>query len=188
VAFVSSVRALASSRSDSQAPFASEPGADAAAALAPADIWMRAWGVACARVVLGLLFGMRGWDKVFNMTPAVHASRFFTGPYSDSWIPQSLLWLTGVTIPFVELITGWLLVVGLFTRSALIGVGLVLMLVTYGHMLANPMFNDVFIFTRLVLLITVAVAPRSSDRLSVDYWLGRRRHRRQPSPSESIRA
>lgn len=141
------------------------------------DRAMRAWGLACARVVLGLLMGMRGFDKVFVMTPAVHASRFFTAAYADTWIPQWLLWITGVSIPFVELITGWLLVIGWRTNEALVALGLLLMLVTYGHMLANPMFNDIIIFTRLVLLVVVAVGPRSSDRLSVDYWLARRRGR-----------
>ena len=109
------------------------------------------------------------------MTPAVHASKFFTGPYADSWIPQWLLWVTGVTIPFVELIAGWLLVFGFFTSSALVGAGLVLMTVTYGHMLANPLFNDVFIFTRTAMLVCVAIVPRSFDRLSIDYWLSRRK-------------
>ena len=148
---------------------------------------MRTWGIACARVVLGLLMGMRGWDKVFNMTPAVHASRFFTGPYADSWIPQWLLWITGLTIPFVELTTGWLLVIGWRTNEALVALGLLLMLVTYGHMLANPMFNDIFIFTRLVLLVIVAVVPRSSDRLSVDYWLKQRRGRHDVERPQAIR-
>ena len=103
---------------------------------------MRSWGIACARVVLGLLMGMRGWDKVFTMTPAVHAAKFFTGAYANSWIPQWLLWIMGVTIPFVELGTGVLLVIGWRTNEALVGLGLLLMVVTYGHMLANPMFND----------------------------------------------
>jgi uncharacterized membrane protein YphA (DoxX/SURF4 family) len=143
-----------------------------------ADLAMRTWGITCARVVLGLLMGMRGYDKVFNMTPAVHATRFFTTAYADSWIPQWLLWITGVTIPFVELITGCLLVIGWRTNEALVALGLLLMLVTYGHMLANPMFNDIIIFTRLVLLVVVAVGPRSSDWLTVDYWLARRRGRR----------
>lgn len=153
-----------------------------------ADLAMRAWGIACARVVLGLLFGMRGWDKVFNMSPAVHASRFFTGPYADTWIPQWLLWVTGVSIPFVELIGGWLLVIGWRTNEALVALGLVLMLVTYGHMLANPMFNDVIVFTRLVLLVTVAVAPRSSDRLSLDYLLKHRRGARDVERPQAIHA
>ena len=151
------------------------------------DLAMRTWGIACARVVLGLLMGMRGWDKVFTMTPAVHASRFFTGPYADSWIPQWLLWITGLTIPFVELTTGWLLVIGWRTNEALVALGLLLMLVTYGHMLANPMFNDVFIFTRLVLLVIVAVVPRSSDRLSVDYWLKHHRRRHDVEGPQAIR-
>ena len=152
------------------------------------DLAMRTWGITCARVVLGLLMGMRGWNKVFTMTPAVHASRFFTGPYADTWIPQWLLWITGVSIPFVELIAGVLLVVGWRTNEALVALGLLLMLVTYGHMLANPMFNDIIIFTRLVLLVVVAVGPRSSDRLSVDYWLKRRRGRHDVERPQAIPA
>ena len=152
------------------------------------DLAMRTWGITCARVVLGLLMGMRGWDKVFNMTPAVHASRFFVNAYADSWIPQWLLWITGVSIPFVELGTGVLLVIGWCTNEALVALGLLLMLVTYGHMLANPMFNDIIIFTRLVLLVVVAVGPRSSDRLTVDYWLRRRRERRDVERPQAVHA
>lgn len=150
------------------------------------DLVMRAWGLACARVVLGLLMGMRGFDKVFNMTPAVHASRFFTTAYADTWIPQWLLWITGVSIPFVELFTGVLLFIGWRTNEALIALGLLLMMVTYGHMLANPMFNDIIIFTRLVLLVVVAVGPRSGDWFSLDYWLARRRVRRDVERLQAI--
>ena len=38
------------------------------------DQWMRTWAVFCARVVLGLIFGMAGWHKVFVMTPPGHAA------------------------------------------------------------------------------------------------------------------
>ena len=105
-----------------------------------------------------------------------------------SWIPQWLLWVTGVTIPFVELGTGVLLVIGWRTNEALVALGLLLMLVTYGHMLANPMFNDIVIFTRLVLLVVVAVGPRSSDRLSVDYLLTWRRDRRAAERPQAVHA
>jgi len=84
---------------------------------------MRAWAVLCARVVLGLIFGMAGYYKCFVMTPAIHAERLFIGPYADTWIPTWLLWLTGVAIPVVELIAGWLLVVGLRVRESRVGVG-----------------------------------------------------------------
>ena len=68
----------------------------------------------------GLIFGMAGWHKVFVMTPAGHAAQYFTGPYADSWIPYWLLFAAGVTVPFIELIGGWLLVIGWRVREALI--------------------------------------------------------------------
>ncbi|MBI4265708.1 MAG: DoxX family membrane protein [Acidobacteria bacterium] len=140
-----------------------------------ADGWRRTWAVLCARVVLGLIFGMAGFDKVFNLTPAGHAERYFTGPYADSWIPYWLLWSAGVAVPFIELIGGWLLVAGWRVREAMVGLGLVLMLVTYGHLLANSLYDfSGHVIPRLALLVFVSWVPREVDRLSLDGWLARR--------------
>lgn len=138
------------------------------------DTWMRAWAVFCARVILGLIFGMAGWHKVFVMTPAGHAATYFTGPYADSWIPMWLLYAAGVTVPVVELVAGWMLVAGFRVREAMVAVGLVLILVTYGHLLAEFLFNFTgHVIPRLALLAFVSVMPRSADRLSLDAWLDR---------------
>jgi len=139
------------------------------------DAWMRTCAVFCARVVLGLIFGMAGYDKIFNLTPAGHAARYFTVPYADSWIPYWLLFSAGVTVPFIEFAGGWLLVVGWRIRDAMIGLGLVLMLVTYGHLLANSLYDFTsHVIPRLALLAFVSFVPREVDRLSVDGWLSRR--------------
>jgi uncharacterized membrane protein YphA (DoxX/SURF4 family) len=139
------------------------------------NAWMRTWAVFCARVVLGLIFGMAGYDKVFVMTPFGHAERLFTVPYADSWIPYWLLLVTGVTIPFVELVFGWLLVIGWRIRDAMIALGLILILVTYGHLLANPIFSfSAHVIPRLALLAFVSFVPREVDWLSADAWLARR--------------
>jgi uncharacterized membrane protein YphA (DoxX/SURF4 family) len=137
---------------------------------------MRTWAVFCARVVLGLIFGMAGWHKVFVMTPAGHAAQYFTGPYADSWIPYWLLYAAGVTVPVVELVAGWMLVVGWRVRDVMIALGLVLILVTYGHLLAAFLFDFTgHVIPRLTLLVFVSVVPRDWDWLSVDGWLARRR-------------
>jgi uncharacterized membrane protein YphA (DoxX/SURF4 family) len=146
------------------------------ASMSSSDIWMRAWAVFCARVILGLIFGMAGWYKVFVMTPDGHAARYFTGPYADSWIPLWLLYAAGVTVPVVELVAGWMLVVGVRIREAMVALGLVLILVTYGHLLAEFLFNfNGHVIPRLVLLAFVSVMPRDADRLSLDAWLARRK-------------
>ena len=59
------------------------------------------WAIFFARWVLGLIFLMAGWWKVFELTPAGHVERYFTGQFADTWIPTWLLWAVGATIPFV---------------------------------------------------------------------------------------
>jgi thiosulfate dehydrogenase (quinone) large subunit len=128
---------------------------------------LRAWAVLCARVVLGLIFGMAGWWKCFVLTPAGHYHRFFE-PFASTWIPVWLLWAIGVTIPIVELVFGWLLVVGLLIQPSLVALGIVLMTVTYGHLLQEPLYSFTgHVFPRLSLLVFVAVMA-DWDRYSLD--------------------
>src|SRR5437763_3444971 len=94
----------------------------------------RAWAVLFARLVLGLIFFMAGVWKVFKLGPLNHARKWFL-PYSDTFLPVWSLWAAGVTIPFIEMIAGALVVVGLRTREGLIAPGFVLAIVTFGHLL-----------------------------------------------------
>ena len=135
----------------------------------------RAWAIFFARLVLGLIFGMAGWGKVFKMGAVEHAHRFFLGPYAGSWIPAWLLWAFGVSIPFVELAAGWLIVAGLLVRPSLVALGCVLAIVTYGHLLKDFLYEfHTHVIPRLALLLFILVMPREQDLLSLDHWL---RHR-----------
>jgi thiosulfate dehydrogenase (quinone) large subunit len=136
---------------------------------------MRAWAIAFARVILGLIFGMAGYWKCFVLTPSGHVQRFFL-PYADTWIPVWLLWAVGSVIPVVELVAGWLLVVGYRVRESLVALGFVLVTVTYGHLLKDPLysFSD-HVIPRLALLVFVALLI-DDDQFAVDYWW--RRHQR----------
>jgi uncharacterized membrane protein YphA (DoxX/SURF4 family) len=124
------------------------------------------------RVILGLQFFMAGWFKCFQLTPLAHATNYFTEPYADSWIPYWLLLATGVAIPIVELIAGFLLIAGWRTRDALVAMGFILALVTYGHLLKEPVFSVTgHIFPRTVLMVLVFALPAAGDRIALDHWL-----------------
>ena len=128
-----------------------------------------------ARWILGLLFLMAGYWKVFVLTPAGHAQKYFVEDFADTWIPTWLLNALGYGIPVLELAAGLLLCIGLRTRDALIAVGLLLIVTTYGHALQQPLFDiDGHTFTRLVLMVLLLLAPQGSDEYSVDAWLRRR--------------
>src|SRR5882672_6570802 len=135
----------------------------------------RSWALLFARLVLGLIFFMAGVYKVFQMGPLEHARKYFL-PYADTFLPVWSLWATGVVIPFVELIAGGLVILGLHTRKALVALGAVLAIVTFGHLLKEPLYEfHTHVIPRLALLLFTLLLPRRDDRFSLDYVLSRAR-------------
>ena len=134
----------------------------------------RTWAVLFSRLILALMFFMAGVFKVFQLGPLNHAANLFVEPYADTFLPVWSLWATGTTIPVVELVAGGLLLAGWRIREALVALGAVLVIVTFGHLLAEPLFSTSgHIFPRLLLLV-VCFALRDDDRFSVDGVLRRR--------------
>ena len=135
----------------------------------------RRWAIFFAREVLGLIFFMAGVYKVFQLGPLNHARKYFL-PFANTFLPVWSLWATGTAIPFVELIAGALLIIGLRTREALIALGFVLLTVTFGHLLQEPLYPfHEHVIPRLALLLFVLMFPAADDRFSLDYLSTRRR-------------
>lgn len=138
----------------------------------------RAWAIFFARWILGLIFFLAGVWKVFELGSLEHARQMFVEPFADSFLPAWLLWLSGTTIPWVELLGGGLLIVGLFRREALVALGTVLVVVTFGHLLEQPLYAfDSHVIPRLSLLLFLLLMPANEDSLSLDCWWARRRAR-----------
>jgi uncharacterized membrane protein YphA (DoxX/SURF4 family) len=130
----------------------------------------RVWAVLFARLVLGLIFFMAGFWKVFQLGPLEHARKYFL-PFADTFLPVWSLWLVGTVIPFVELLAGALLIVGLRTRDALISLGFVLVIVTFGHLLRDPLYDFTsHVIPRLALLLFLLWSPQEVDQFSIDQW------------------
>ena len=133
----------------------------------------RSFALLFARLVLGLIFFMAGVYKVFQLGPLEHARKYFL-PYADTFLPVWSLWATGVVIPFVELIAGALVILGLRTREALVSLGFVLAIVTFGHLLKEPLYEfHTHVIPRLALLLFILLLPREDDRFSIDHLLTR---------------
>ena len=140
----------------------------------PGDFPGRSWALLFARLALGLIFFMAGFWKVFQLGPLQHARKYFL-PFADTFLPVWSLWAVGVAIPFVELIAGALVILGLRVREALIALGFVLAIVTFGHLLKEPLYEfHTHVIPRLALLLFVLVLPREDDRFSLDHFLTRR--------------
>src|SRR4051794_33441737 len=141
--------------------------------------YQRGWAVLFARLVLGLIFFMAGIGKVFQLGPMEHARKYFL-PFADTFLPLWSLWFVGVSVPFVELVAGGLLILGLRTREALVALGVVLVIVTFGHLLHDPLFNfSGHVIPRLALLLFLLWCPREQDLYSLDRVIRTRAERDQ---------
>jgi uncharacterized membrane protein YphA (DoxX/SURF4 family) len=131
----------------------------------------RAWALLFARLILGLIFFMAGVMKVFQLGPLNHARKYFL-PFADTFLPVWSLWATGVVIPFVELIAGAMVILGLRVREALVALGFVLAVVTFGHLLHDALYEfHTHVIPRLALLLFILLLPRTGDWFSLDYLL-----------------
>ena len=138
----------------------------------------RAWAIFFCRAILGLIFFMAGVYKCFVMTPFGHARHYFVGPYANTFLPAWSLWATGTAVPVVELVAGGLVLVGFKTRPALLSLGAVLVLVTFGHLLKEPLYEfHTHVIPRLALLTVVLLLPRDEDVVSLDGVLKSRHSR-----------
>ena len=139
----------------------------------PATTTSRAWAILFARLVLGLIFFMAGVMKVFQLGPLEHARKYFL-PFADTFLPVWSLWTVGVIIPFIELLAGAMVILGLRTHHALVALGFVLAVVTFGHLLKEPLYEfHTHVIPRLSLLLFVLLMPREDDLFSIDYLLSR---------------
>jgi len=73
---------------------------------------LTARGRCCSRASCWLIFFMAGAWKVFTLGPLEHVRKFFL-PFSDTFLPVWSLWAVGAVIPFVELVAGALVILGL---------------------------------------------------------------------------
>lgn len=134
------------------------------------DTLARAWALLFARAIVGFMFFMAGIYKVFEMGALVHAEQLFL-PYQETFLPIWTLWIVGSVIPFIELIAGGLLILGWKTRWAAILLGLVLVTVTFGHLLSSPLYAfHEHVLPRLALILLILFVPQTWDRLGIDGW------------------
>lgn len=130
----------------------------------------RAIGIFFMRTLLGLIFLMQGYGKVFSWgLEGVYQNVFAS--YEETWIPSFLLQFTAFFTSYMELIGGLLLVLGLFRHWAYIGLGAVLLLVSYGHGLSSPIWDLQHVFVRAVFLIGLLLVPSDWDQLHLDRFV-----------------
>jgi len=135
----------------------------------------RSFAILTLRLVLGFVFLMQGFGKVFTMgIENIFNSAFFYEAYKDL-LPELVIYATAYYTSYIELIGGLLLVIGFKRDYALYALASVLVIVTFGHGLIDFVWNLSNVMFRMIPLVALLLLPKKWDRFSIDRWLVKRR-------------
>lgn len=125
------------------------------------------------RIVVGINYFNHGATRIFNIPGFIDA---MVNTMQDSWIPEFLVRINAGLVPPVELIVGALIIIGLFTRSALIACFILMAILMYGITIIQ---NWDGASSQLVynIVLFILLAGLNFNRISVDAWLKRKRDR-----------
>ncbi len=133
---------------------------------------MKAAGILFTRMLLGIIFFMQGFGKIFTYTIPKTYDMFFKD-FEKTFLPKWLIWATAYYTTYVEMICGFLLIIGLFRKYAVCLLALDLMIVSFGHGLVEPIWDLSHVMPRAILLIILFFAPQEWDKWNIDRLLKR---------------
>ena len=114
---------------------------------------------------------MQGLGKVFTWgVENVYNMDFFYKTYKDL-LPNFLIHATAYYTSYIELIGGLMVVLGFKRDYSLYALASVLVIVTFGHGLAEPIWDLSHVMPRTILLVAILILPKEWDRFSVDYFI-----------------
>jgi len=131
------------------------------------DTGQRAAAALFTRALLGIIFLMQGYGKIFVFTVPRVYSMFFKD-FDKTFLPKWLVCATAYYTSYIELIGGLLLITGLFRQWALYLLALDLLIVSFGHGLLEPIWDLQHVIPRAILLIAALVMPQQWDKWNLD--------------------
>lgn len=132
------------------------------------------------RVIIGINYFNHGFTRIGNIPGFVNA---MVERFQDTFIPIFLTQINAFLVPPVELVVGILLIIGLFTRWALVVCLCLMFVLMYGVTLiqAWDIAGSQLIYD---LILCILLAGLSFNTFSVDAWWQRRQEKAEsPSPA-----
>ena len=121
-----------------------------------------------ARLLLGLIFFWQGFGKVFTIGVATLYENGFKS-YEDTFLPTFVVKSTAYFTSYGELIFGFLLILGLFRKQSYYALGLILLIVSFGHGLQTPIWDLQHVFVRSAFLIFLLMTL-NKDSFALDVY------------------
>jgi uncharacterized membrane protein YphA (DoxX/SURF4 family) len=122
------------------------------------------------RVITGILFFFQGYDKLFKIKMDEVVNTFMQDA-ERRHIPRSMVVFISYLTSTIELIGGFLLIIGLFTNYAAAALCLDLMMISLAFSLMQPIWDLRHVFPRLILLFLLLALPQNCNFFSLDFLL-----------------
>ena len=119
------------------------------------------------RLLLGFIFFFQGFGKIFKFGVDNVYNNFFAKTYGDI-LPEFLLQATAYYTSYIEFIGGALLIIGFKRDYALYALASVLVIVTFGHGLVEPIWDLSHVLFRALFLLTLLLLPKEWDQYRLD--------------------
>ena len=122
------------------------------------------------RLSFGINICFRGVMRIANGTDVFAGD--LLKQFAAAPLPPALITPFGLVLPYIETVIGVLLILGLFTRPALVIGGLMMTALTFGTMLIQN-FNLAVLQLTYSIAFFLLLATRKWDQISVDALRGR---------------
>ncbi|WP_420575096.1 DoxX family membrane protein [Kordia sp.] len=122
------------------------------------------------RLLLGFIIFFQGFGKIFKFGVNNVYNNFFAKTY-DGILPDFLLQATAYYTSYIEFLGGILLIIGLKRDYTLYALASVLIIVTFGHGLVEPIWDLSHVMYRAILLLALLLLPKEWDHYRLDTLL-----------------
>jgi uncharacterized membrane protein YphA (DoxX/SURF4 family) len=135
---------------------------------------MRTAGMLFIRALLGIIFFMQGYGKVFTFGVHKVYDMFFKD-FENTFLPKSIIIATAYFTSYAELIAGLMLIAGFFRKQAMLLLAADLLIVSFGHGLMEPIWDLSHVIPRAVLLGSLFLLPADWDKWNLDSLIRKRK-------------
>ena len=125
------------------------------------------------RLLLGFIVFFQGFGKIFTFGMDNVYNGFFLESYKEL-LPDFILVFTAYYTSYIELITGILIIIGFKRDIALYFLASVLVIVTFGHGLKDPIWDLSHVMYRAILLVSLLLLPKEYDLFSIDAFINKK--------------
>jgi putative oxidoreductase len=134
------------------------------------DNYNQSVAVLIARIFLGVLFLIQGYDKIFRIK-IEKVTQTFKYEIDIKWVPDFVYSIIAFFSSYIEFIGGFMLLFGFMKYYTLTALGIDLIIVAIGMGLVKPIWNMDIVFPRLVILLFLLIVPFDWDYFSMDYLI-----------------